>query len=203
MAFLKLGFLASHGGSNMQAIVDACKNGHLHGKAQVVISNNSQSVAGERARDEGIAFYHLSSRTHPAPGALDRAILAVLAEHEVEVVCLAGYMKKLGEQTLVTYAGRILNIHPALLPQFGGQGMYGMRVHAAVLSAGAKESGATVHLVDGEYDQGPILAQETVPVHAADTPEALQERVLKVEHRLYAATLQKIAVGEIVLTSRA
>jgi phosphoribosylglycinamide formyltransferase-1 len=202
MAVLKLGFLASHGGSNMQAIVDACKHGHLHGEARVLISNNSQSGAGARARDEGISFYHLSGKTHSAPGALDRAILAVLIEHEVEVVCLAGYMKKLGEQTLAAYAGRIVNIHPALLPQFGGQGMYGMRVHAAVLNAGAKESGVTVHLIDGEYDQGRILAQEVVPVLAGDTPEELQERVLKVEHRLYSATLQKIATGEIALSDR-
>ena len=96
--------------------------------------------------------------------------------------------------------GRILNIHPALLPNFGGRGMYGMRVHEAVLAAGENESGATVHLIDGEYDHGPVLAQEKVPVCDGDTPEQLQARVLEVEHRLYVATLEKIAAGRIVLS---
>ena len=120
-----------------------------------------------------------------------------MQRHEVEVICLAGYMKKLGAEVLTAYEGRILNIHPALLPKFGGQGMYGMRVHEAVLAAGERESGATVHLVDEEYDHGQILAQEKVPVKAGDTPETLQKRVLAVEHRLYAVTLARIAAGEI------
>ena len=98
-----------------------------------------------------------------------------MQRHEVEVICLAGYMKKLGAEVLAAYEGRILNIHPALLPKFGGQGMYGMRVHEAVLAAGERESGATVHLVDEEYDHGRVLAQEKVPVKAEDTPETLQK----------------------------
>ena len=106
-------------------------------------------------------------------------------------------MKKLGAEVLAAYEGRILNIHPSLLPKFGGQGMYGMRVHEAVLAAGERESGATVHLVDEEYDHGRVLAQEKVPVKVEDTPEALQKRVLAAEHRLYAATLARIAAGEI------
>jgi phosphoribosylglycinamide formyltransferase 1 len=199
VATLKLGFLASHGGSNLQAIVDACKEGMLDGEARAVISNSSRAGARTRAEREGIPFYHLSSVTHAEPAALDTAILAALQKHGVEVVCLAGYMKKLGARTLAAYRGRILNIHPALLPKFGGRGMYGMRVHEAVLAAGEKESGATVHLIDGEYDHGPVLAQEVVPVCAGDTPELLQARVLAVEHRLYAATLQKIADGDIAL----
>ncbi|MFT5378394.1 MAG: phosphoribosylglycinamide formyltransferase-1 [Candidatus Latescibacterota bacterium] len=199
MAKLKLGFLASHGGSNLQAIIDSCKEGALDGVARAVISNSSRSGARTRAENEGVPFYYLSSVTHPDPAALDAAILAVLQTREVQVVCLAGYMKKLGERTLAAYRGRILNIHPALLPKYGGRGMYGMRVHEAVLAAGERESGATVHLIDGEYDHGPVLAQEAVPVQAGDTPELLQGRVLQVEHRLYAATLQKIADGRIVL----
>lgn len=192
---LKLGFLASHTGSNMQAIIDACQTGMLAAAPRVVISNNSQSGALARARQANIAAYHLSERTHGA--ALGGAILAAMQQHEVDVICLAGYMKKLGAEVLTAYEGRILNIHPALLPKFGGQGMYGMRVHEAVLAAGERESGATVHLVDEEYDQGQVLAQEKVPVKAEDTPETLQKRVLAVEHRLYAATLAQIAAGEI------
>ena len=192
---LKLGFLASHTGSNMQAIIDACTAGTLAAEPCVVISNNSQSGALARARQENIAAYHLSERTHGE--ALGGAILAAMQRHGVEVICLAGYMKKLGAEVLAAYEGRILNIHPSLLPKFGGQGMYGMRVHEAVLAAGERESGATVHLVDEEYDHGRVLAQEKVPVQAEDTPETLQKRVLAAEHRLFAATLARIAAGEI------
>jgi len=199
MAKLKLGFLASHGGSNVQAIIEACKEGVLNGEARVIISNSSRSGARARAENEGIPFYHLSGVTHRDPAELDAAILSVLQTRGVQIVCLAGYMKKLGARTLAAYRGRILNIHPALLPKYGGRGMYGMRVHEAVLVAGERESGATVHLIDGEYDHGPILAQEAVPVRQGDTPESLQARVLAVEHRLYAATLEKIADGSMVL----
>ena len=192
---LKLGFLASHTGSNMQAIIDACQAGTLAAEPCVAISNNSRAGALARARQANIAAYHLSERTHGA--ALGAVLGAALRRHGVEVICLAGYMKKLGAEVLAAYEGRILNIHPALLPKFGGQGMYGMRVHEAVLAAGERESGATIHLVDEEYDQGRVLAQEKVPVKTEDTPETLQKRVLAVEHRLYPATLARIAAGEI------
>lgn len=196
---LHLGFLASHNGSNMQAILDACKDGRLVARPAVVISNNSESGALARARQEGIPACHLSSHTHPGPGALDQAICAALTLHEVEIVCLAGYMKRLGPRTLAAYRGRVLNIHPALLPKFGGEGYYGQAVHQAVLAAGEKESGPTVHLVDEQYDHGPVLAQARVPVLPGDTPETLAARVLVQEHCLYAETLQRIANGEIVL----
>lgn len=199
---MNIGFLASHGGSNMQAIIDACKEGRLSATAAVVISNNGDSRALERARTEGIPNYHLSGNTHPDPDDLDRAIMDTLIRHNVDVIALAGYMKKLGPKTLACFRGRILNIHPALLPKFGGKGMYGIHVHEAVIAAGEKESGVTVHLVDEEYDRGPILAQVRVPVMPGDTPEILAERVLVQEHLLYPATLQRIATGEIVLPAR-
>jgi len=196
---MNIGFLASHGGSNMQAIIDACKAGRLHAVPAVVISNNSDSRALERARTEGIPDYYFSGKTHPDPAILDQAILDTLILHKADVVALAGYMKKLGPKTLAHFRGRILNIHPALLPEYGGKGMYGIHVHEAVMAAGEKESGVTVHLVNEEYDRGPILAQVRVPVMPGDTPETLAERVLVQEHILYAATLEKIATGEIVL----
>lgn len=196
---LKLGFLASHGGTNMQAIIDACKEGRLQAEPRVVIGNNSRSGALERARGEDIPACHLSRRTHPDPAELDAAILATLRQHQVEVVCLAGYMKRLGAATLAAYRGRILNIHPALLPKFGGQGFYGEAVHRAVLAAGETESGATVHLVDEEYDHGPVLAQRKVSVQPDDTVDALAARVLEQEHILYPETLQRIAAGAIRL----
>jgi phosphoribosylglycinamide formyltransferase-1 len=195
----QLGFLASHGGSNMQAIIDACKEGRLDAEPAVVISNNSDSVALERARREGIPSYHLSNATHPDPAELDAAIRQTLEAHKVDFVILAGYMKLLGPQTLRRYRGRILNIHPALLPKFGGRGLYGIKVHEAVLAAGEKVSGVTIHLVDENYDRGPIVAHCEVPVLEGDTPESLAARVLEQEHNLFAATLQKIVRGEIDL----
>jgi phosphoribosylglycinamide formyltransferase-1 len=198
MATLYLGFLASHGGSNMQAIIDACKAGRLDARPCVVISNNSDSMALERAKNEGIPHYHISSQTHPGP-LEDEEILRVLQRHGVDTVILAGYMKKLGPMTLQAYRGRILNIHPALLPKFGGKGMYGKRVHEAVLAAGEKVTGVTIHSVDENYDAGPIINQCQVPVLEGDTVDSLAERVLKHEHVLYVETLQKIADGRIIL----
>jgi phosphoribosylglycinamide formyltransferase-1 len=183
----------------MQAIIDACKTGRLDASPVVVISNNSGSRALERAGAEGIPGHYLSSKTHPGDDDLDQAILDTLIHYGTDIVVLAGYMKRLGPKTLSHFRGRILNIHPALLPKFGGKGMYGIHVHEAVLAAGEKESGVTVHLVDEEYDRGPILAQVSVPVMPGDTPEMLAERVLVQEHILYPATLQRIAKGEISL----
>jgi phosphoribosylglycinamide formyltransferase-1 len=198
MSTLHLGFLASHGGSNMQAIIDACRQGRLDAKPCVVISNNSESMALQRARAAGIPGYHISAVTHPGAQE-DREILGVLRRHGVDTVVLAGYMKRIGQETLAAYRGRMLNIHPALLPKFGGRGMYGRRVHEAVLNAGEKVTGVTVHVVDDVYDHGRVLAQCEVPVREEDTANSLAERVLKEEHRLYSETLRRIAAGEIVL----
>ncbi|MFH1571900.1 MAG: phosphoribosylglycinamide formyltransferase [Gemmatimonadota bacterium] len=196
---LQIGLLASGGGTNMQAIIDACREGRVDGEPRAVISNNSRSGALERARREKIPAYHLSSRTHPDPEALDAAILEALSDNEVSIICLAGYMKLLGPRTIATYRGRILNIHPALLPRHGGTGFYGHHVHEAVIAAGDRESGPTIHVVDERYDSGPILAQTRVPVLPGDTPETLAARVLEQEHRIYPETLQRIATGDIKL----
>ena len=196
---MNLGFLASGRGSNLQAVVDACKSGRLAARPCVVISNNSGSGALDRAKREGIPHYHLSSKTHPDPVQLDAAILDALLRHDVELVILAGYMRKLGSKTLERYRGRIINIHPALLPKFGGQGMYGARVHQAVLAAGGQETGVTIHLVDAEYDTGPIVAQCRVKVLADDTVESLAQRVLEREHSFLVETIGKIVSGDIVL----
>ena len=195
----KLGFLASARGTNMQAIIDACKSGELTAQPAVVISNNRDSGALVRARDEGIAAYHLSSSAYPDPEQLDQKITATLQEHAVDMVILAGYMKKIGQHTLAAFKSRILNIHPALLPKYGGAGMYGTHVHAAVIANGEKETGATIHVVAGDYDSGPILAQKKVTVSATDTAETLSGKVLAIEHALYVETLNRILKGEIQL----
>lgn len=196
---MRLGFLASHNGSNMQAIIDACRSGAITAQPAVIISNNRQSGALQRAEREGIPHHHLSGTTHPDPVMLDQAIATALKTHHVDLVLLCGYMKRLGPITLQRFAGRILNIHPSLLPRFGGSGAFGIHVHEQVLAAGETLTGATVHLVDGDYDTGKILAQVTVPVMSDDTPQSLQARVLPFEHQLYCDTLQQITSGVIQL----
>ena len=196
---LRLGILASHAGTTMQAIIDACAQGRLHAEVRVVIGNNSRSGALARARTHGIPTAHLSGVTHPRADDLDRAIMETLDRHGAEVVALAGYMKRLGPLVLSHYRGRLLNTHPALLPKFGGQGMYGDRVHQAVLAAGERVSGATVHLVEGDYDTGPALSQVEVPVLDGDTLETLRDRVQAAEREHYVEVLERIAMGEIAL----
>jgi phosphoribosylglycinamide formyltransferase-1 len=196
---MKLGFLASHGGSNMQAIIDACTSGLLKAEVRVVISNNADSLALQRARDQHIPVAHLSSKTHPDPQELDAEIAATLSRSDADLVLLAGYMKKVGPITLARFPRRILNIHPALLPKYGGEGLYGRRVHEAVLASGDRTTGVTIHLVDEEYDRGPVVAQCEVEVVPGDTVETLAARVLEQEHRLYVNTLVKIAEGELDL----
>jgi phosphoribosylglycinamide formyltransferase-1 len=143
----------------------------------------------QRAQREGIPVFVLNGVTHPEPADLDSAMVVTLQQHAVDWVVLAGYMKKIGAMVLSRYAGRIINIHPALLPEFGGQGMYGRRVHEAVLAAGVAETGVTVHLVDGEYDHGEILAQTRVPVQTDDTVDVLASRVLQREHEFLVETI--------------
>lgn len=196
---LRLGILASHAGTTMQAIIDACHEGRLHADVCVVISNNSRSGALERAMTHGIPALHLSGVTHPDPRDHDKAIVETLTGHGSDVVVLAGYMRRLGPLVLSRYKGRLLNTHPALLPKFGGQGMYGDRVHEAVLASGDKVTGATVHLVEGDYDTGPVLSQVEVPVEKSDNLETLRDRVQAAEREHYVEVLERIARGEIEL----
>jgi phosphoribosylglycinamide formyltransferase-1 len=165
----------------------------------LIVSNNSHSGAHQRAERHGIPFRHLSSQTHPDAELLDRALCEALDSERAELVFLAGYMKKLGRHLLTRFAGRVLNTHPSLLPRFGGQGMYGARVHQAVIAAGDRVSGVTVHRVDAEYDTGPIVAQCEVPVLSGDTPEALAARVQARERDFVVETLQGIVSGQISL----
>jgi phosphoribosylglycinamide formyltransferase-1 len=192
---MRIGVLASGGGTTLQAVLDACARGELAASIALLISNNSGSGAIERAKKAGIPTRHLSLKTHPDPAALDAAIEAALVEARVDVVFLAGYMKRLGERTLARFAGRILNTHPALLPKFGGQGMYGAHVHHAVIAAGETVTGVTVHLVDSDYDTGPAIAQVEVPVLPSDTAETLAARVQERERAFVVEVLAELAAG--------
>jgi phosphoribosylglycinamide formyltransferase-1 len=177
----RLGVLVSGRGSNLRALVDAYSRGELPAPVVVVISNNPQAAALLLARAKGIATAVINAKTHEDPGA---AMLACLYQHEVDLLVLAGYLKRIDPRIVSAYTGRSINIHPAPLPRFGGPGMYGEHVHRAVLAAGVPLSGPTVHRVTDEYDQGEILAHQPVPVLPGDDPAKLQARVLKAEHEL-------------------
>jgi len=185
---LKIGVLASHTGTNFQAIADACRSGQLNASLQLLVCNNSGAAVMEKARRCNVPALHLSSATHPEN--LDAAICNALVEHQVELVVLAGYMKKLGPEVLQTYRDRIINVHPSLLPKHGGAGYYGSRVHQAVIDAGESETGATVHLVNDEYDRGDILLQEKITVEPSDTADSLAERLRPIEHQMLIHAIQ-------------
>jgi len=185
---MRLAVCVSGRGSNLVALLDALERSPL-AKVVLVLSNRSDAAALERARERGVAGETLTDH-RDADEWLGR-----LRSKRVDLVVLAGYLKLVPAEVIAAYRGRIVNIHPALLPAFGGPGMYGRRVHEAVLASGAKVSGATVHLVDEEYDRGTILAQARVPVLPGDTADALAARVLEVEHRLLPAVILKAAAA--------
>jgi phosphoribosylglycinamide formyltransferase-1 len=194
---LKLGFLASGNGSGARAIVAAIGAGDLAAEARLLVSNNKSAPALQFAAEAGVVALHIATQADPA--AADARLAEAMMKHGVEVIVLSGYLRQLGPQTLARYAGRILNIHPGPLPAFGGHGMYGRRVHEAVIAAGVAESGVCIHLVDEEYDRGPVIARRSVPVAAGDTRETLEARVTAVEPQFYVETLRRIAEGAIVL----
>jgi len=196
---MNIGVLASHEGTTLQQMLDACADGRIAAQISVVVSNNSRAGALVRARQAGVRALHLSSVTHSDPIELDTAIRDALVVAGVDLVFLAGYMRKIGPLTLAAFDRRILNTHPALLPKFGGPVMYGDRVYEATLAARDSESGVSIHLVTGDYDAGPVLCQCRVPVLAADTIETLKTRIRAREREFVVETLARIARGEIAI----
>ena len=189
----KIGVMASGGGSNFKAIVERIGEGDLEAQCKFLITNNGTCGAVEHAKEYGIPVYHISGKTHPDVAAYEAALLEVLDKYDVDLLVLAGYMKALPVCIVRRMEHRILNIHPSLLPKYGGKGFWGIHVHEAVIAAHEKESGPTVHLVSEEIDQGKILAQVKVPVLESDTPEVLAARVLEQEHNLYWKTIRDYA----------
>lgn len=194
---MDLAFLASNNGSSLRAIVAAIRAGELAARPRLVVSNRRAAPALDFARAEGIEARFIP--TVPDAGIADERLAQALAASGADLVILSGYLRKLGPRALAAFQGRILNIHPALLPDFGGQGMYGRRVHEAVLAAAVPFTGATVHLVDEAYDHGPVIAQAHVPVQAGDTAESLEARVMAAEPKLFVETLRQIANGSLSL----
>lgn len=196
---LRIAVLASHGGSNLQALIDGCASGQIDGRIALVVSNNRKAYALERARNHHIDTLVISETGFASTDAYAQELLRQLQMCRTRLICLAGYMKMIPQQVIAAYRNKIINIHPALLPKYGGPGMYGIHVHEAVLAAGEAETGVTIHVVDEVYDNGRILAQRRVQVFPGDTPQILQERVLAVEHELYPETVARIAAGQILL----
>ncbi len=199
---MNIAVFASGRGSNLMAILNAIKEGFLKARVSVVISNNSNAGALEIARANGIDALHISRKQFSSDEEYVKKILQELKSRNVELIVLAGYMKKIPSEIVKEYRNRILNIHPALLPSFGGQGMYGLNVHKAVIESGVKITGVTVHIVDEEYDHGPIVMQKAVEVKDDDTPETLAERVLKVEHEVYPQAIKLFVEGKVKVLGR-
>ena len=189
----KIGVMASGGGSNFKAIIDRIGEGDLEAQCKFLITNNGGCGAVSHAESYGIPVFHISGKTHPDRAAYEAALLEVIDRYDIDLLILAGYMKALPASLIKRLPDRILNIHPSLLPKYGGKGFWGIHVHEAVIAAHDTESGPTVHLVSEEIDKGRILAQTRVPVEAADTPETLAARVLVQEHELYWRTIRDYA----------
>ncbi len=196
---LQIGFLASHGGSGMRAVLAAAEAGALSAEGVLMISNNEKAEAHRVAAEFGVPSITLNAKRAGSEEALDVAIADALSRAGAELVVLSGYMRMIGPETLKRFPRRMLNIHPALLPKFGGKGMYGDLVHKAVLAANESASGATVHLVDDQYDHGDVLMRREVPVLPGDDLAALRARVRAVEGSLYVEALGAIASGAIRL----
>lgn len=195
---LRIAVLASGEGTNLQALLDAAARDAFRGRIVLVVSNRPGAGALERAHRAGVEALLLESRGFPGGrAAYDLKLRMILEERRIDLVCLAGWMRILTPECTRPFAGRMLNVHPALLPAHGGPGLFGLRVHEAVLASGDRESGATVHFVDEGCDTGPVVLQERVPVLPGDTPEILAERVRAVEHRIYPEAVRFFCEGRL------
>jgi phosphoribosylglycinamide formyltransferase 1 len=190
---LRLAIFASHAGTTAQAVIDALADGRIDGEAVLLICNNPDAAVLERAAAAQIPTLVINGRSHPDVDQFDRAVLEAVLASDATHILLAGYMKKLGPPTIAAFEGRVFNSHPALLPAFGGQGMYGDRVHGAVLEAAVTRTGATVHRVTDDYDAGEIVRQTEVQVLPGDDVASLGARVRAVERELVVAVLAELA----------
>lgn len=192
----KIACLVSGSGTNLQAIIDNIESGKLDARIVAVISNVPGAGALARAQKHSLPWFVANNKDFPTRQLFDRELATIIDRQEAKLICLCGFMRIFSPFFIDHYPGRIINIHPALLPSFGGKGFYGHKVHEAVLASGQKTSGCTVHFVDQEVDHGPIILQRSVPVLPDDTPDTLAARVLKEEHLAYSQAIAMIARGE-------
>ena len=193
---LQLGFLASHKADNIRAILNKIQSKELKACPKVIISNNKNSAALSFGRKENIPSFYLSEKNTEN---LDKIILETLKNHGVNLVILTKYFKKIGNEIIKAYPNKIINLHPSLLPKYGGKGMYGANIHKAVINSDDTKSGVTILIVTEKYDQGRILAQQEIPRYKKDTAETLARRISKIEHILYTQALIDIQKGKIKL----
>ena len=196
---MNIAFLASYNGSSAKAITESCFEGDIRAAPTLMISNNGDSAALEWAKDKGLKTICLNSKTHPNEENLDEAIAQKLMDEKIKLVVCSGYMKLIGPKTIEAFEGRILNVHPALLPKHGGQGMYGRHIHEAVKANGEDKTGITIHVVTGEYDKGPIVTQKEILLTPEETVDDIESKVKAAEPQFYIETVQKIISGEISL----
>lgn len=194
-----LAVFVSGSGSNFAAVQDKIESGSIHADIKIVISNNSDAYALERAKQYGIDSCVINQKLYPDNEELTQQINQKLDKYNIDYIILAGYLKKIPKEIVKNYQYKIINIHPALLPKFGGKGMYGIHVHEAVLQAGEKTTGVTVHFIDEQYDNGPNIIQKEVDVREDDTPEQLQKRVLDKEHELLPKVVQLLCNNKITI----
>lgn len=188
----KLSVWVSGSGSNLERIIQTCKAGEIPASVALVISDRHGIPALQRAQKYSIPAVVILRNNFESEGAYSLSILELLKKHQIELIALAGYLRKVPDEVVRAYSGRIINIHPALLPKFGGKGFYGKAVHEAVLKAGEKESGASVHYVDEVYDHGAVILQKNMPVSPGDTWESLAERVHQIEYEIYPQAIRLV-----------
>jgi len=196
---MNLAFFASYNGSSAHAITDACLAGDIIAAPTLLISNNPDAKALEWAENKGLKTLVINAKTHPDPKERDTAIAEKLRDHKINLVALSGYMKLIGSEILESVDQKIINIHPALLPQYGGQGMFGRYVHQAVKDNNETETGITIHQVNEQYDEGKILAQKKIPLTSDNTAEDIENKVKEAEPGFYVETIRKIQKGLIEL----
>lgn len=188
-----ISFLASHGGSTARKLIDQYISKNSDVTVGCIITNNANSEVRTWATEAGYNVFYISSKTHPDETEKDAAIFKAFKSANTDLIILSGYMKKLGPQILLGYRDRILNIHPSLLPKFGGKGMFGDRVHQTVLESNEKESGATVHIVDENYDEGPIVVQQKVSIAKRETVESLRNKIQNIECDLFVEAIVNLS----------
>ncbi len=199
----KIAVFVSGGGTNLQALIDAVESGYIIGGAiELVFSNKKDAYGLQRAEKHKIKALYLNPKDFASAEEYDKALAGMMNESNIDLVCLAGYMKILTKVFLDNFKGKIINVHPALLPAFGGPGMYGLHVHEAAIAHGVKVSGCTVHFVDYGTDTGPIIIQKAVHVEQGDTPETLQKRILPFEHEAYMEAVKLFCADKLEIKGR-